>query len=78
LVIASELPSIVISHGKNGLGGYRANGTQVGGALGDELENADADGNFVSRTHSADFDDEVTWIPLYNLMSRMIAAGRLP
>lgn len=76
--IASNLPAIVISHGKNGLGGYRQNGTQVSGAAGNELENADGNATFISSPQSVNFDDEVTWLPLFNLMSRMIAAGRLP
>lgn len=76
--IATELPAVVISHGRNGFGGYRSDGSQMAGAAGDELENADADLTFVSRTHGPDFDDEATWLPLPILMSRMIAAGRLP
>jgi hypothetical protein len=77
--IATNLPAVVISHGRNGFGGYRSTGIQVPpAASGDELENADADLTFVSRTHSPDFDDEATWLPLPILMSRMIAAGRLP
>ena len=76
--IATNLPAVVISHGRNGLGGYRSTGLQVAGALGDEAENADNDTTFVSRTQGANFDDEATWVPLPILMSRMIAAGRLP
>ncbi|PKO90478.1 MAG: prepilin-type cleavage/methylation domain-containing protein [Betaproteobacteria bacterium HGW-Betaproteobacteria-12] len=76
--IATNLPAIVISHGRNGLGGYRSTGVQAAGALGDEAENADNDANFVARTQTQDFDDEAIWIPLPILMSRMIAAGRLP
>jgi len=78
VIIANKLPAIVVSHGPNGLGGYRSDGTQVAGAAGDELENANNNVNFVSRNQSANFDDEVIWLPLFNLMSRMIAAGRLP
>lgn len=76
--IATNIPAIVISHGKNALGGYRADGTQLAGAAGDEQENANGDANFVSRSQSDNFDDEVTWIPLFNLMSRMVATSRLP
>lgn len=76
--IATNLPAIVISHGRNGLGGYRSTGAQVPGAAGDEAENVDNDTNFVSRTHTPDFDDDAVWVPLTILMSRMIAAGRLP
>ncbi len=76
--IAANLPAIVVSHGRNGLGGYRSTGVQVPGGVGDEKENADNNTTFVSRTHTPDFDDEAVWIPLPILMSRMIAAGRLP
>lgn len=76
--IATNLPAIVISHGRNGLGGYRSTGVQVPNAAGHELLNTTGTPNFVSRAHSPDFDDEVVWIPLPILMSRMIAAGRLP
>lgn len=77
--IATNLPAIVISHGRNGLGGYRSTGIQVPPATsGDEEENADNNNTFVSRAHTTDFDDEAIWIPLPILMSRMIAAGRLP
>ncbi|WP_295003238.1 prepilin-type N-terminal cleavage/methylation domain-containing protein [uncultured Dechloromonas sp.] len=76
--IATVLPAIVVSHGKNGLGGYRTDGSQIAGSVGDELENANNDTSFVSRTHNATFDDELTWIPLFNLLSRMVVAGRLP
>lgn len=78
ITIASKLPAIIISHGRNGLGGYRSDGIQLAGAAGDEFENANGDTNFVSRNQSENFDDEVAWLPLFNVMSRMIAAGRLP
>lgn len=76
--IASTLPAIVVSHGKNGLGGFRSNGTQIAGAAGDELENADNDGAFVSRLHAPNFDDLVAWLSPNVLKSRMVAAYRLP
>ncbi|MDR2188858.1 MAG: type II secretion system GspH family protein [Azonexus sp.] len=76
--IATELPVIVISHGRNGLGGYGRDGKRRSGAAGNELENADDNTNFVSRPQSPDFDDEVTWVPLPILMSRMVTTGRLP
>lgn len=76
--IATNLPAIVVSHGRNGLGGYRSTGVRVPNAAGDELWNTTGLPNFVSRTHSTNFDDEVVWVPIPILMSRMIAAGRLP
>lgn len=80
IVIATNIPALFVSHGKNGLGAYRPDGTQVGGAAGDELENANADlaRIFVSRIPSPDFDDLVSWVPLNVLKSRMVASNRLP
>ena len=77
-IIATTLPAIVVSHGKNGLGGYRTDGTQVSGATGNELENANGNTLFVSRTYGPDFDDQVVWISAHILKSRMVAANRLP
>lgn len=74
----AALPAVVVSHGDNGLGAYRTDGTQVGGAAGHELENADADATFVSRTHAPDFDDLVAWVSPNVVKSRMVAANRLP
>ena len=75
--IASLVPAIVVSHGKNMLGAYSTAGTQIAGAAGDELENADGNTNttFVSSTS---IDDQLTWVPTSILMSRMLAAGKLP
>lgn len=81
--IASKLPAVVISHGKNGRGAYRPDGTQAPGALNDELENADGDKTFVAHTltgagTTTEYDDAVMWIPLNILLSRMVAVGKLP
>lgn len=75
--IASSVPAIVVSHGKNVLGAYLTTGAQIAGAAGDELENADGNANtaFVSSTN---IDDQLIWIPTNVLMSKMLAAGRLP
>jgi len=76
--IASNLPAIVVSHGRNGLGGYGRNGLQRPGAIRYELENANGDTTFVSMVQNSDFDDEVIWVPLPILMNRMVITGRLP
>lgn len=70
-VLASGLPVIVLSGGRNGIGS---------GA--DEQENADGDQDYVSRVPSSadinDFDDYLIWLSPSVLYNRMIAAGRLP
>jgi len=73
--IAATVPAVVVSHGKNTLGAYMMTGAQIAGSAGDELENANGDVNFV---RSVNIDDQVIWIPANVLMSRMLAAGRLP
>jgi len=73
--IASSVPAIVVSHGRNTLGAYLTSGAQIAGAAGDELENANGDLNFVS---SGRIDDQLAWIPTSILMGRMLAAGKLP
>jgi prepilin-type N-terminal cleavage/methylation domain-containing protein len=80
IVIAANIPALFVSHGKNGLGAYRPDGTQVGSAAGDELENSNANvpAIFVSRIPSPDFDDLVSWVPLNVLKGRMVASNRLP
>lgn len=77
-IIASNVPAVVVSHGKNGLGAYRSDGTQLAGAANDELENANANTTFISRTNAPDFDDLVTWVSPFVLKGRMVAASRLP
>lgn len=84
--IASNLPVIVISHGRNGLGGYGRDGKQRPGAT--NLEKANTTGLasgcsatkpcFFNQEQSPNFDDELIWIPLPILMNRMVTAGRLP
>lgn len=79
--IATNIPVIVISHGKNGLGAYLSNGTQISSAIAsvDEQENADADSTFILReTNLQSFDDVVDWVSPNVLFNRMVTAGRLP
>ncbi len=74
--IATSVPAIVLSHGKNMLGAYLKTGTgSVAGAAGDELENANDDAIFVSNSN---IDDQLIWLPTSILMGRMLAAGKLP
>ncbi len=76
--VASAVPAVVVSHGANGLGAYTPAGTQLPGAINDELENANNDDNFVSHDPTPTFDDLVVWISPNTLMNRMVTAGKLP
>lgn len=78
--------AVLVSHGKNGYGATNSTTgtTYIAPTSPDELENTDADLNFVSRLTTAtgatagEFDDLVIWLPRYILFNRMVAAGRLP
>jgi len=77
--VAANVPAVVVSHGKNGLGAYPSGGgAQIGTATGDEGENADDDNIFVSKDYYPDFDDLVIWLSPNILFNRMVAAGKLP
>lgn len=75
--VASGIPAIVVSHGKNGYGAWNTGGSQndYSSATADEQENANSGVNFVSNTS---IDDQLIWISPNLLMNRMIAAGKLP
>lgn len=74
--LASKLPAIVVSHGKNGAGAYTPQGSRLAPAAGsDEAANADDDSAFVSNPAS---DDLVRWLPGSLLIGRMLSAGKLP
>jgi len=91
-VLASNVPATVVSHGKNGYGAVDTLGAALALPTGwpaantDENSNATSATSFVSRSPQAEgatgtggeFDDVVTWVPLYLLLNRMIAAGKLP
>lgn len=70
-VIASSIPALLLSKGKNGAG-----------ASADEIENSNADDTFVSHTQvnlaNNEFDDIVVWVPFAILFNRLVSAGRLP
>jgi len=76
--VASNMPAVYISHGKNGLGAYLSDGTQISGASGDEAENSDNNNTFVSHDLTATYDDLVAWISPNILINRMVTAGKLP
>ncbi len=75
---ADLLPAVLLSHGRNGLGGYRSNGQRTLASSDDERENSDADLAFVAQRPGPQYDDHVRWISGDVLKSRLLAAGRLP
>lgn len=84
--LASTIPAVIISHGKNGNGAYNTQGTQL--PLGTDTDEQDnqltaagtttANTNFVNKTPTATFDDLVTWLSPNILFNRMVTAGKLP
>lgn len=76
--LASSIPAVVVSHGKNGAGAYLTDGTQLPVSNADEKENADADGIFVDHAMAPDYDDVVSWVPGVILYNRMVSASKLP
>lgn len=77
---------MLVSHGKNGLGGTNAtNNTAMAAATSaDEVENTDGDRDFVWRprtevgTTAGEFDDALRWMNAFPLFNRMVQAGKLP
>lgn len=87
--VASDVPAVVLSSGKNGYGGIGANTgiANFAPASADEIENTRAGVNndiFVSRiitglgAPAGEFDDLVIWLSPNVLFNRMVAAGLLP
>jgi type II secretory pathway pseudopilin PulG len=78
--LASSVPAVLVSHGKNGLGAFNAIGGINSDPTGaDELVNKNTgDKDFVSHAPAPDFDDVVVWLPTTILLNRMVVAGRLP
>lgn len=80
VLVASKLPVIIVSHGKNGYGAYTTEGLQFEidkiSAL--ESNNINNDASFTSMAHTPSFDDIVDWLSPNILFNRMVAAGKLP
>lgn len=81
--VASNIPAVIVSHGKNGLGAFTSNGSQILPipiATSDEGDNTfnDNDNHFVSHDITPTFDDLVVWVSPNTLFNRMVAAGKLP
>lgn len=79
ITLASNVPAVIVSHGKNGAGGFTSQGIQTTiSANADESANSDGNTNFISHTPTETFDDLVTWISPNILFNRMVTAGKLP
>ncbi len=81
--VATNVPALIVSHGKNGYGAYLPTGTRLPiSGDSDEQENTDNNATFVSRAPGkyADdpYDDQLAWIPPAILKNRMVQAGKLP
>lgn len=86
-VLASNVPAVIVAHGKNGLGAINATGNAnpaPPAASTNETENANNDRVFISHTQAqagetgGEFDDQIIWLSPYILFNRMVQAGKLP
>ena len=84
---ANDIPAVIMSHGKNGLGGTSEQGSRSPNppaGSGDERLNASLGTTFVSRGADAggerggEFDDIIVWLSPNILYNRMVLAQRLP
>lgn len=85
VVIADELPVVLVSHGANGWGALNVNGSTLASPTGsDEAENLDADRLYVSRPPSkktdaaGEFDDLTSWLSFKVLITRACPPGGCP
>ena len=85
--LATEIPAIIISHGRNGLGAINATGHANPAPPATstyETENTNGTVNFVSHSPNpagatgGEFDDQIIWLSQYILFNRMVQAGKLP
>ncbi len=77
-IVANNLPVVLVSHGKDGLGGYANDGSGLAAATGDQLENSNGDTTFISRNADESYDDVTAWLPTTLVLGRMVSAGVLP
>lgn len=83
--VALNVPAVILSHGKNGMGAINAMGNANPATPNtNEMANADITVNFVSHTPASTgaaggyFDDQIIWLSQYVLFNRLVQAGRLP
>jgi prepilin-type N-terminal cleavage/methylation domain-containing protein len=88
-LVASNVVAVVFTQGKNTYGGLSVDGKArpaIPAANVDELDNSDANSEFVSRSPTeveasmpgGEFDDIVFWISDYEIKARMVEAKLLP
>lgn len=77
--VATAVPAIILTQGKNGAGAFNnSGGTNAASTNANELENSDGDTTFVSKEADPNYDDMVIWLSPSILFNRMVAAGKLP
>lgn len=78
-IIASLLPAVLVSHGKNGFHAYLPSGARRGASTNaNENANNMSTVTFVMQDQGEWFDDIVSWVSPYLFAQRMVAAGQLP
>ncbi len=79
VVLAGNLPAVIVSHGANARGSRGPSGVAAAASPdARELENSDGDAEFVLDMPSDGYDDLVAWVPGTVLAYRMLQAGALP
>lgn len=83
--IATQVPALIVSHGKNGSGAVNSSGGGNPAPTGaSEIQNTNGDTTFISNAPvgaggtGGEFDDQLVWLSRNVLFNRMIQAGRLP
>ncbi len=76
--VAIEIAAVVVSHGPNGAGAYRPDGSKNAEGSIKEQENSDTNQPFIADTPTPAFDDQLVWISPHLLKSRLVAVGKLP
>ena len=87
--VATNIPVVVLSHGVNACGAYQPSGTRIDDDPAtpapiyctdvDQQENTNNDITFISKVSpTTAFDDLLIWISTNTLISRMVAANKLP
>jgi prepilin-type N-terminal cleavage/methylation domain-containing protein len=79
VLLAAQVPVVVISHGANAFGSRGPGGALAGaGTNAAEIENSDGDIDFVADTPITAYDDQVMWLSSTVLAGRLLQAGVLP